>query len=724
MDTTVRDPLIGRLLDGRYQVVSRIARGGMATVYLAVDRRLDREVALKVMHPHLSEEPDFIERFVREARSAARLSHPNVVAVFDQGADRTDHGDLLYLAMELLPGRTLRDVISERGVLTPREALTVIEPVLDALGAAHRAGIVHRDVKPENVILTDDGRVKVADFGLAKALHGGSTQTGALIGTVAYLAPEQVAHGVADARSDVYSAGIMLFEMLTGRQPFVGEVPMQVAYRHVHEHVPQPSTLVPELPTELDDVVAAAVAREPDERPRDAAEWLQGVRRVHAQLSPEILDARPALPTAISWPSAAVPVEGSRTEVVTTPGPDGAGPAGVPAFGPLSAASGDPSPDPLADPFTGPSGSTPGGPATPAPARGPNPTAPLRGLRTLRERSRREAREHAGIEDPVDPFDGVAASGGRSPLRGEARDLRALAQQRRQRGLLGLAVVLALTAILSVGGWWLVAGPGAFTETPALANLSQSEATAALAKQELDVRVGTGEYSESVASGRVLRTEPSTGQRVRKKGTVTLVLSLGTVNRTVPKLVGKSRDAALAALTQSDLKPGRITTEYSDSAAKGTVIGTKPGSGNKVKVGAPIALTVSDGPEPVQVPDVVNQWIEAARQMLAGAGLQVKVIDEVNPNVEQGKVFEQDKAGGSMEPRGSTITIKVSQGSQVPVPDVRNRPFEDAKQALEQAGFQVQRQDVFGGFTNQVRRQQPDGGTMAPPGSLVVLYVV
>ncbi|MFN8078798.1 MAG: Stk1 family PASTA domain-containing Ser/Thr kinase [Kineosporiaceae bacterium] len=685
MDTTVRDPLVGRLLDGRYHVVSRIARGGMATVYLAVDRRLDRQVALKVMHPHLGDDPDFVERFVREARSAARLSHPNVVSVFDQGADHTETGELLYLAMELLPGRTLRDVITERGVLTPREALTVIEPVLDALSAAHRAGIVHRDIKPENVILTDEGRVKVADFGLAKALHGGSNQTGALIGTVAYLAPEQVARGVSDARSDVYSAGIMLFEMLTGRQPFVGEVPMQVAYRHVHESVPLPSSVVPSLPTELDDVVMAAVAREPDDRPVDAADWLHVVRRVHAELSPEVLDARPAAPVP-TWTGTSAALDGLRTEVVT--GDDLA--VTVPA-------------------------SEPGGPA---PARGHNPTAPLRGLRTLRERSRREAREHAEA-------DHQALATPMAPPTADEVELRALAHQRRQRGLMGLAVILAITALLSLGSWWLVAGPGAFTQTPQLTNLTQAEAKAALSKQELGLKVGQGEYNETVPKDHVIRTDPAAGQKVRKKGNVTLVLSLGTANRTVPKLVGKSRDEALAALTQNGLKAGKITTEYNDQAAKGTVIGTKPGSGNTVKAGSSVALTVSDGPAPVDVPDVMKQWVDNARQMLGNAGFEVEVIEEDNPDVDPGFVFGQDPAGGTQAPKGSKVQITVSKGAQSQVPDVVGRPFEEAKQILEDAGFQVDRQQVFGNFGGDtVRRQQPRAGTLAPNGSTITLFVV
>ncbi|MGH8893078.1 MAG: protein kinase domain-containing protein, partial [Actinomycetes bacterium] len=296
MDTTVKDPLVGRVLDGRYHVGSRLARGGMATVYEAHDNRLDRTIALKVMHPSLADDEEFVSRFIREAHSAARLSHPNVVAVYDQGADQ----GIVFLAMELVRGRTLRDLIRERGNLSPRQALEVLEPVLAALGAAHAAGIVHRDVKPENVLLSDDDRVKVADFGLARAVSGNNSHTtasGILMGTVAYLSPEQVERGVADPRSDVYASGILLYEMLTGLKPYDGETAIQVAYRHVHDDVPAPSDLVPGLPPELDALVARATSRDPEGRPADARQLLGEVSTARRQLSDGELDTLgPALP--------------------------------------------------------------------------------------------------------------------------------------------------------------------------------------------------------------------------------------------------------------------------------------------------------------------------------------------------------------------------------------------------------------------------------------------
>ena len=298
VSAAVPPTLVGQVLDRRYRVLSHIADGGMASVYVALDERLDREVALKVMRPSLAADETFVSRFRREARSAARLSHPNVVAVYDQGEDE----GRMFLAMELVNGHTLRQVMQDEGPLTPRAALDIIDAVLQALGAAHSAGLIHRDVKPENVILREDGVVKVADFGLARAVTSATStaQTGVLLGTVAYLAPEQVERGIADARSDVYAAGLLLFEMLTGTQAFSGDTPIHVAYQHVHSTVPAPSSRVSTVPAELDRLVALATDRDPDGRPVDAGAFLRQVRRSRVALTPAELDRRPGPAAAAS----------------------------------------------------------------------------------------------------------------------------------------------------------------------------------------------------------------------------------------------------------------------------------------------------------------------------------------------------------------------------------------------------------------------------------------
>ncbi len=282
MDTTLSPPT-GQLLDGRYLVESRLAQGGMATVYLGRDVRLDRVVALKIARAELAGDHEFVRRFITEARAAAQLSSPNVVAVFDQGSV----GDINYIAMEYVPGQTLREVIREHGALSVLGALDITEGVLAGLAAAHRAGIIHRDVKPENVLLGPDGVVKVADFGLARAAAAvARTATGMIIGTAAYLAPEQVSASTSDARTDVYAAGVMLFEMLTGVQPHKGETPLDTAYKHVNEVVPPPSSRLPGLPPALDALVALSTSRDPDLRPADAGQFLEAVSEVRHDILP------------------------------------------------------------------------------------------------------------------------------------------------------------------------------------------------------------------------------------------------------------------------------------------------------------------------------------------------------------------------------------------------------------------------------------------------------
>ena len=321
MQENVSDPLVGTLVDNRYAIRSKLARGGMSTVYLAEDQRLERDVALKVLHPHFSADESFLGRLGREAKAAAKLSHPHVVGVLDQGND----GHTTYLVMEYIKGHTLRDVITDKGALPPRLALALIDPVVEGLAAAHAAGFIHRDVKPENVLIADDGRIKVGDFGLARAVTT-STSSGALIGTVAYLSPELVLGRPADARSDVYSVGIMLYEMLTGKQPFGGDVPIQVAYQHVNSTVGPPSVLVPGLAAEVDELVQWCTENDPENRPVDGSALLQELRHIRTNLTDSELDLQPpaalgatlhGIPGTTGLPGAADPSAGpSHTEFI------------------------------------------------------------------------------------------------------------------------------------------------------------------------------------------------------------------------------------------------------------------------------------------------------------------------------------------------------------------------------------------------------------------------
>lgn len=591
----MHDPLVGRTIDGRYNVAARIARGGMATVYRARDLRLEREVALKVMHAHLGDDPAFTNRFLREARSAARLSHPNVVQVFDQGND----GDLLYLAMEYLPGLTLRQALARRRVLTPRETFSVLDPVLDALAAAHRADIVHRDVKPENVILADDGRVKVADFGLAKIISTASSSTGILMGTVAYLSPELVEHGQADLRSDVYAAGIMAFELFTGTQPFTGDIPVQVAYRHVHESVPAPSTLAPTLPAQIDQLVLSATARDPDNRPTDADELLNLARRTRDSLPDAVLDVRPDRRRSTA----------SRTTVA--PGEA------------ASSATGD--------------GATQAVQGQSVPH---NPTQAF----PMHQRLRASLR-------------GLTTS---PPTNGNGQDDVATdyARQRRRRGLIGLSAVLALTLVLAVGAYRFTFG--AFQLTPDLTNQALAEAQQNLQMRSLHWKVSE-EYDDNAVPGTVLRTSPAAGNKVRNHGTVVLFVCQGPAIVTVPKVTGLSEAKARASMKQAFLNISHTTPQYDDEVPAGHVLATSPGPGKKVTNGSDVVLVISNGPIPVAVPDVTGKPVEEARAALEDLSFTVEVTWQYDDQVTEGSVISQNPASGSTAPHLSTITLLVSQ---------------------------------------------------------------
>ncbi len=668
------DSLVGTVLDGRYRVTSRIARGGMATVFLATDSRLDREVAIKVMHPHLADDPQFVARFHREAKSAARMSHPNVVAVFDQGQE----GDVVYLVMEYVPGTTLRDLITDRGALTVGEALEVLQPLLDALSAAHRAGLVHRDVKPENVLITADGRVKVADFGLARAAstsHSSAT-TGMLMGTAAYLSPELVTRGVADARSDVYAAGIMTFEMLTGRQPFVGEVPIQVAFQHVNDEVPAPSSIDPGLPVAVDEIVTWSTARDPDLRPRDAAELAALARRVHDQLSDAELDRIPAGPPA-ALPAAAragdpgaTPTLQHATRVVAPDADDDGWDAPTPGPGRPSA-------------------------ATPTPTH--SPTSTDLGARPSLTADGHQHAVQVGTDHDPEP-----------------------APRRRGIGVLIAVVVLAL--VLGGVGWFVTAGPGAYTTTPKVTGTA-AQAKTTLTAHGLKMHQ-VNEYSETVDTGTVIRTDPTAGAKVHKNGTVDVVVSQGSAFTTATDIEGKSLDNARTLLEQAGLALGATTDEqYSDSVDKGAIISQNPEKGARVRRGDSVSVVVSKGREPVEVPTVTGQTQDEATAAITDVGLKPVPTEAYNDTVPNGTVISQDPSSGTLL-RGDSVQIVVSQGPQpVSVPNVVNMSTADAVAALTAAGFQVNQQKILGGIFGTVRAQSPSGGT-APKGSTVTIQIV
>ncbi|GLJ78750.1 Stk1 family PASTA domain-containing Ser/Thr kinase [Microbacterium imperiale] len=640
------DPLIGRLVDQRYRVRARIARGGMATVYVATDLRLERRVALKVMHGHLSDDSVFQSRFIQEARSAARLADPHVVNVFDQGQD----GEMAYLVMEYLPGITLRELLREQKRLTIPQTITIMDAILSGLAAAHRAGIVHRDVKPENVLLAEDGRIKIGDFGLARATTANTATGQMLLGTIAYLAPELVTRGTADARSDIYALGILLYEMLAGEQPYKGEQPMQIAYQHATDSVPRPSAKNPGVPEQLDELVLWATEREPDERPLDAKVMLDRLREIERELGvfPQVVRTAPA----------------GAAEVVTDD--DGSGSGEVTKLMPGT--------------FTAPPVTTDVDNAT-----------------RLRRQSRRN----------------------------------------RTRGAWLVMLVIALAALAGGTGWWFGSGPGSLVAVPDVRGLTFDEAQGALAAQGLQA-TESGENSLDVQEGLTIRTDPDPGARLDRDAVVTIYVSRGPAEVSIPALAGQTEEAARELLRQNVVAVAdQAEAEFDPDVAAGTVIraSVTPAAGGDpvdctegclVRQGDAATLLVSRG----AVPEVSGMSVERATRTLTDAGLEVAEDNrtEASTSIARGDVIgilgrDDD---GNWRP-GDVVTLIVSTGPPLfEVPDVVGQTRDAAAETLRGAGFEVSYSALWNiwpdGLT-KVTAQDPAGGSMHVRGTTITLQI-
>ena len=636
METSPRPGLVGKTVGSRYEIRALLARGGMATVYEAVDLRLDRQVALKVMHPHLAADPGFVARFEREAKSAARLAHPHVVGVYDQG----EADGLVYLAMELIPGRTLRDVIREYGPLTSEQALVLLEPVLEALAAAHAAGLVHRDIKPENVLISHDGRVKVADFGLARAVATSETNAtaGMLIGTVAYLAPEQVERGHADERTDIYAAGICLFEMVTGQVPHAGETPLSVAYQHVNADVPAPSSVMPGIPLEVDAIVRTATRRDPNQRYRSSADFLADIRRTRAAL--------PAPTPFIDTPAM------NDTLVVGT---------GVPVadgyddhHGYTDAYEGDAEYEHEYDD-----------------EYDDYPRRRRRGVRAVIAAVVVLAIAGAGFAgwwlaagpgtySPTPDVIGQTFDQATSILSVDGLTLTATAEEYSESIPAGsiLATEPAPGDGIRPGGTVeavVSLGPERYA-VPDVRGSTPTEATDAIVAAGLATGGRVEAFDDTVPTGQVARTDPAIGDPVPPDTPIDLVISKGPEPVELPDITGKKQSVATKRLEEAGLQV-TATKEFSTSVAEGRIVSMSPKAATVVDSGSTVELVVSKGPPPVEVPNLIDMRRKAAVEELQRLGLTAKIDDGEVTRLN--RVFDQTPSPGEMVPRGTTVTLRI-----------------------------------------------------------------
>jgi serine/threonine protein kinase len=593
MQSVQRDTMI----DERYRVIERLGSGGMADVYCAEDTQLGRRVALKLLYRRFAEDAEFVERFRREASSAAGLQHPNIVGVFDRG----EWDGTYYIAMEYLQGHTLKQLVREHGAMPPDLAVDITIQVLRAAKFAHKRGVVHRDIKPHNVILDDEGRAKVTDFGIARAGASDMTETGSIMGTAQYLSPEQAQGQPVSPRSDLYSIGVMLYELLTGKVPFDAESPVTIALKHVSEPPVPPSQLNPAVPPALDAVVLRALEKEPAHRFADADEFAAA-----------LLDARDR-PTVVA--------KEVRLEAYPMPG----------------------------EPFV---------------------------------------------------------------------------EEERERSRWWLWLLLALLLIALAIGAYLLLAPEK-KPVPDVVGSRSAVASQKLQNAGFEVNIETVQ-SDTVPDDRVTTQDPQPGEEVREGSTVTIIVSSGPGNATVPGVVGRKQDVAENMMREAGFKTD-VRKESSDSVDKGRVISTSPGENTQLEKGRTVVLVVSQGPEQVSVPDVVGDDEDDARGTLENAGLRAEVTEEESEDEDPGTVLRQDPGSGKKVDKGSAVELVVAKAPpEVDVPDVVDDERDAAEKQLKDAGFEVRVREQTVDMLDQdgiVIDQDPPGGDKLKKGSRVTIVV-
>ncbi|WP_434451948.1 Stk1 family PASTA domain-containing Ser/Thr kinase [Lentzea sp. E54] len=655
-----------RLLSNRYELGETLGYGGMSEVHKGRDVRLGRDVAIKVLRADLARDAQFQERFRREAQNSAALNHPAIVAVYDTGETQTEYGPLPYIVMEFVDGRTLRDIVKTQGPLSGKRAMEVMADVSAALDFSHRHGIVHRDVKPANVMITKSGAVKVMDFGIARALHDGQaavTQTAAVIGTAQYLSPEQARGESVDARSDVYAAGCVLFELLTGEPPFTGDSPVAVAYQHVREDPKAPSQLNPKVSPQLDAIVLKAMSKGPANRYQSAAEMRGDLVRVlsgQRPSAPAVMTAEDR--TAVMNEQARAP----RTQVVSS-----------------------------------------GGRHRPAALK----------------------------SEPDDDYD---------PIADEEEERRA----KRKKAIMVTLVVILCLAVLGLAAWItnnvMNSGNQAAEKVsvPSIVGLSPLEAKEKITKAGL-VPVQQDVACEPGANGaaakctadqinKVISTDPPEGTQVLKGGQVTVSVGAPPGEGTVPDLKGKSPQEAQALLEKDPngfkLQQSTETVEVDDPAKVGKVVQQNPEVGLKLKKGGTITIQLGKAPEKEVVPGVVNEDVNDARRTLEDAGFKV-TIEQVDSAKPEGTVISQTPTGNARADKGSLVTLRVSKGNQIEMPDLTGMTEEQAENRLKSLGWNgnlnVQNEQVNTGSPqkDKVISQTPTKGSPISKGSTVTLVI-
>lgn len=621
--------LTGEIIDGRYQLNRIIDSGGMATIYAALDLRLDRRVAVKIMHPHLAQDENYVARFIREAKAAAALSHPNIVAIQDQGWNQGGT-PAVFIVMELVEGSTLRQYLNEQGSLPLITLLPIIKPVLSALSAAHKIGIIHRDVKPENILISKDGRVKIADFGLARGAVIGQTNTAessVVLGSVSYLAPEQVERGVADARSDVYSAAIVIFESLTGEKPFTGDDPVQVALKHVKERVPRLSQLIVGIPPSLDDLIYLSTSSNPDDRPKDGEDFLLRLKSVEEEFNP----AKKQMSLELDLPAVGVERED-------------------------------------------------------------------------------QSKKQIKIIEESDHLSSKNAGKSKKKISSRVK---------RNRSIAAILLISLITA-----SWYIFIGPGTKIIVPSVAGLTISGATNKISPLGVNVEIKVREFSEDIDEGRVIRSDPSGGDKVAVGGTVFLFVSQGKERYTVPTIAGLTPEAATTLIENSNLQVGTVTERFTPDVAKGLILTQEPTASARVKRDSLVNFVISKGLEEILVKSYLGQSGEQALNELSTAGFDVDTQYQFSENIPLGAVINQFPTPNQTLAKGGKILLTISEGSEfIFIPNVLSLPTDQARDLLEDLSLKVLVKEIGSKREKVVVSLSPKVGDRVKRGSTITITV-